>query len=323
MDYLTILTSKSHNFHYLHRYCKFITECLTKNLHATERLVSHHICPKASDLFPEYANFSVYPWNRARLTFRQHYIAHYLLWKAFKGSQTSAFYAMNNKNKGIKIPSNTYDRLMNEASKRSSNINAGYAVYIDASGNKIRTTNTDLRVISGELLSTSAGRKYAPRTIESKQRTSKAVTGKNNGPMSVTERINRRKNPIHEELYYDPLVNKFINIDPLLKPSSAIKVFSGSKKVWDINGNFRNISYEVPTPPGYYDSNPLKIIKGINLDNMTYTEVTILTKPTNFHRLQLCKIGKILVHCATLNKKIYLPEEWVSLFGLPVNCRII
>jgi hypothetical protein len=323
MDYLKILTSKPHNFHYLYRYCKFISKCLAKNSHTTERLVSHHICPKASDLFPEYAKFNVYPWNRARLTFRQHYIAHYLLWKAFKGSQTSAFYAMNNKNKGVKIPSNTYDRLMREATKRSSNLNAGYAVYIDSLGNKIRTKKTDLRVISGELVSTSAGRKYAPRTTESKQRTAKSLTGKNAGPMSVNERINRRRNPMRDELYYDPLLDKFINIDPLLKPSFAIKVFTGSKKVWDISGNFRNISSEIPIPSGYYHANPLKIIKGINLDNMNYIEVTILNKPTNFHKLQLCKTGKILVHCTTTNKKVYLPKEWLSLFGYPSNCQPI
>jgi hypothetical protein len=320
MNYLKILTSKPHNLHYLSRYCKFIKLCINKNLKTTEKLVSHHICPKAYDLFPEYANFNKFSWNRARLTARQHYIAHHLLWKAFNGSQTSAFYAMNNKNKNITIPSKTYERLMNEASKRSSNLNVGYAVYVDSSGNKIRCKNTDLRVLSGELTSTSSGRKYASRTIESRQRTSKSVTGKNTGPMSVDERINRRKKPTCSELYYDPTTNKFVSIDPLIKPSTFIKVFTGSKKVWDNSGKFRNISSKIPIPPGYHDANPVKILKGINLDNMNYIEVNGLNKPINFYKLNPCKTGKILVFCTTLDKKVYLPKEWVSSFGLPSNC---
>ena len=315
--------TKPHNIHYLTRYCKFIKQCCRKNLHSVETLVAHHVCPKANDLFPEYAKLNNFSWNKALLTRRQHYIAHYLLWKSFKGSQTNAFYAMNNKNKYVGITSSTYSKLTTEANVRSSILNKGYAVYVDLYGNKIRCKTIDPRVLSGELTSTTLGRKFSPRSDISKQRTSVAVTGKNIGPMSINERISRRKKQVVVELYFDPLSNEFISVDPLLKPISFIKVFTGSRKVWDKNGNFRNISHEIPIPPGYFDVNPLKIIKGINLDNMYYIEVNYLNKPLNFHPLSTCKVGKRLVQCSTLNKKVYLPEEWISFFGLPINCSTI
>lgn len=87
-----ILKTKPHNPHYLNRYIKFITQCV--NSSQTTKTEDHHICPKSSDLFPEFKSFKKYPWNKAKLTLRQHYIAHRLLWKAFGGKQTMAFKIM-------------------------------------------------------------------------------------------------------------------------------------------------------------------------------------------------------------------------------------
>jgi len=87
-----ILKSKPHNSHYLNRYIKFINQCIvTTHLLETE---DHHICPKSSDLFPEFKSFKKYPWNKAALTLRQHYVAHRLLWKAYGGKQSQAFKLM-------------------------------------------------------------------------------------------------------------------------------------------------------------------------------------------------------------------------------------
>lgn len=57
----------------------------------------HHICPRSADLFPEYASLKEFPWNGVHLTKRQHFIAHYLLAKAYGGKQMYAFWAMCNK----------------------------------------------------------------------------------------------------------------------------------------------------------------------------------------------------------------------------------
>ena len=87
-----ILKTKPHNAHYLNRYIKFINSCISYPI--VEKTEDHHICPKSSDLFPEFKSFKKYPWNKAKLTLRQHYIAHRLLWKAFGGRQSQAFKLM-------------------------------------------------------------------------------------------------------------------------------------------------------------------------------------------------------------------------------------
>ena len=83
MDIYSILSSKPHNPHYLNRYITFIKQCQHKNVGHEGYVERHHICPKADDMFPEYKDFRLHPWNCAVLTARQHYIAHLMLWKVF------------------------------------------------------------------------------------------------------------------------------------------------------------------------------------------------------------------------------------------------
>lgn len=320
MPYLQILITKPHNSHFLMRYIRFIESCIRKNIDNTTKLVNHHICPKASDLFPNYASLSKHPWNKASLTDRQHYIAHYMLWKTFQGSQTNAFHAMNNKGTYRKLSSKLYETLKKEAYLRSSTLNKGYAVYIDSNGNKIRCKNTDPLVLAKEIVSTTKGRLFTTRTVESRQKTSASLIGKNTGPMPIKERIQRRTCKIQVELYFDKVSNTFVEMDPLFISDNMIKVFTGKRKVWDLMGKFRNISEQVPVPPGYFDTNPIRVVKGINLTDMTYVEATANNRPSNFCELSLCKTGKKMVTCVTLGKKIYLPEEWITQFGLPANC---
>jgi hypothetical protein len=91
----SILSSKPHNPHYLNRYITFIEQCQQKNVGYEELVENHHICPKANDMFPEYEDFRLHPWNKAPLTPRQHFIAHMILWKTFSVySQTIAFNLM-------------------------------------------------------------------------------------------------------------------------------------------------------------------------------------------------------------------------------------
>ena len=91
MDIYTLLQSKPHNPHYLHRYIRFINS-ISETVGE-----QHHILPKSSDLFPEYESFEQHPWNCKLLSLRQHYIAHLLLWKAYGGKQTIAFVLMSNR----------------------------------------------------------------------------------------------------------------------------------------------------------------------------------------------------------------------------------
>lgn len=67
----------------------------------------HHILP--SSIFPEYKKEA---WNIVELSAREHYIAHYILMKAFGGSMSIAFNLMSNRFKGL-IKSNQYHQGRN------------------------------------------------------------------------------------------------------------------------------------------------------------------------------------------------------------------
>ena len=60
-----------HNAHYLTRYVKFVLSCIEANSGIKEYTEEHHILPKHKDKFPQFKNFSEFPWNKAILTYRQ------------------------------------------------------------------------------------------------------------------------------------------------------------------------------------------------------------------------------------------------------------
>lgn len=91
MDIYSILSSKSDNFKLINSYLKFILRCEKSNLKRSLILEKHHICPKAKDMFPEYAVFKVYPWNCISLTQKQHIIAHLFLARIFKNLRGAYF----------------------------------------------------------------------------------------------------------------------------------------------------------------------------------------------------------------------------------------
>ena len=121
MDIYSILASKPHNPHYLHRYIRFIEKCQQKNKNSSAKTHKHHICPRAKDMFPEYAKFSKHNWNMARLTPRQHFIAHIMLWKIYPSvtSQFNALWQMKHRN-DEQMNSRLYESVLLEYSKKVS-----------------------------------------------------------------------------------------------------------------------------------------------------------------------------------------------------------
>ena len=98
-----ILSTFDHNPHYLNRYIKFILTCSEKNVNQ-KNMEKHHICPKSKYLFPQYQSFTKNPWNQAKLTYIQHYIAHLILSKVYtrpiqQSSMLKAFYRMSSVSK--------------------------------------------------------------------------------------------------------------------------------------------------------------------------------------------------------------------------------
>lgn len=113
---MQIIYSKAVSKFWATRYIKFV-----KRFGNTGGTVRHHFLPKAKDFWPEYTDLNEHSWNCILFTERQHFIAHWMLWKAFGGSQTSAFFAMKNKN-GERLNSKTYEVLREEANKRISDL---------------------------------------------------------------------------------------------------------------------------------------------------------------------------------------------------------
>jgi hypothetical protein len=313
MDVHKLILSKAKNKFYADRYYKFIISCRNKNTDKIPHVQSHHICPKANDLFPEYKNFSIYVWNKIKLTHRQHFIAHWMLWKAYGGSQTYAFYAMNhqiNRRTGIQIKnSKIYQKVKSESANQIRLNNTGKSGYIDKDGNRFQCSVNDPRVLSGEIISLSKGRKFKPRSAESRLKTSLANKGKIHRKMTIDERISRRKNII-KELYYDTPNKNFIEMDPLLATSQYIKVFTNGQTVWNQKGEFRRISKKIPIPPpGWFFSDPNIIYQAINLDTNMYIETVYDGLPERYHKFGLRKSGMKLLYCVTLQKDIYIDGE--------------
>jgi hypothetical protein len=106
MDYKNIIKSIPHNQFHLNRYIKFMSYCESSNSTLTFKGENHHILPKS--LFPEYKNLRQNGFNKIHLTYRQHYIAHVLLAKAFPDSNmTIAVFMMSKHAKKYKFKFNS------------------------------------------------------------------------------------------------------------------------------------------------------------------------------------------------------------------------
>ena len=145
LDIYALLSSKSSNAHYINRYLKFVTSCKAANecLDENTYVEVHHICPKAADLFPEYTDLKQYPENGVSLTFRQHLIAHIMLWKIFGKSQAAALDYMlrvQNSNTGYVqqriIPSATLLRYLERVQQEVVKNSRGFSTYKDSNGKK-------------------------------------------------------------------------------------------------------------------------------------------------------------------------------------------
>jgi hypothetical protein len=95
------------NTHYINRYCNFINSIQNTDITVYE---VHHIIPRC-------LGGNNNPENLITLTPRQHFIAHWILWKAYKTKElTASFFAMCNQNnpyqsRNPKISSRVYETL--------------------------------------------------------------------------------------------------------------------------------------------------------------------------------------------------------------------
>lgn len=181
LDIYIVLISKSSNLHYINRYINFVNSCKSVNETLNENTYTelHHICPKAADLFPQYNDLKQYPENGIHLTFRQHLIAHVLLWKIFGGSQLVALDCMldkfnsNNNNYSLfrrKVPTSIKIRYLEKVKLESYQYRGeqrkGFGTYKDPNNNKYFLHRDDSLIEELNLVGNNNGHCH---TEESKQ----------------------------------------------------------------------------------------------------------------------------------------------------------
>lgn len=97
------------NLHYLNRYNKFIGALKEQTINGYYEL--HHIIPKSSGGSNDKSNL-------VALTARQHYIAHWMLWKAYGENMTRAFFMMSSVGRYERVSSKTYDKARKDYSQQ-------------------------------------------------------------------------------------------------------------------------------------------------------------------------------------------------------------
>jgi hypothetical protein len=97
------------NLHYLNRYNKFICALKAQTIDGYYEI--HHIIPKSSGGSNDKSNLIA-------LTARQHYIAHWMLWKAYGENMTRAFFMMSSVGRYERVSSKTYDKARKDYSEQ-------------------------------------------------------------------------------------------------------------------------------------------------------------------------------------------------------------
>jgi hypothetical protein len=115
----------------------------------TEGFHVHHILPRA--MFPQFKSLFANPWNRAVLSYGDHFVAHYLLYRAFplNPKARNAFRATS-RNKFRELVKSSYDEtLLQEAKNEYVLTQDGVFVSRDNVGYYINRRDLDLYLSKG------------------------------------------------------------------------------------------------------------------------------------------------------------------------------
>lgn len=167
---------------WLRRYFNFLEFSLKTEKEG--QIEKHHILPRK--VFPE---FEKEKWNLIPLTLREHFIAHYILAKAFGGNMWFAFNFMTNRtsHKNSRIYELGRIEFINilkkqviseETRQKISDSTKGCLVVKDSDGNTFRCSSKDERYLSGELVSYRVGFIHSQETID-KMIENSGLIGKN------------------------------------------------------------------------------------------------------------------------------------------------
>lgn len=156
------------NIFYKNRYNKFIESIKAKGHRTFDNYTeTHHIVPRC-------LRGPDSPDNLIRLTLREHFLAHWLLWKAYPTylPLASAFLQMNNKNtkldhKGFqgRITSRTYDKLRTEVYDLIKEHTVGWVYVKDKTGKTLKLKKEEYESQS-DLYFHTKGKVYVLDTIQ-------------------------------------------------------------------------------------------------------------------------------------------------------------
>lgn len=170
MNIYALLSSKSNNLHMIKRYINFINVCDYQNSIVSEYMYVeiHHICPKG--IFPQFDDLLKFPDNGVALTFRQHLIAHVMLWKIFGKSQSVALDCMLGKfnsntnttySNHRRVPSSFLMRYLETVKLESyayrGEQRRGYSTYKDSNNNRYFLHQDDPQIKALNLVGNNAG----------------------------------------------------------------------------------------------------------------------------------------------------------------------
>lgn len=201
--YIDILLKSPKNNRYIQRYIKFIDYCLKINHNKNFEGENHHILPKS--IFPEYSDFRKNKWNKIKLTYKQHFISHWMLAKIFGASQWFSFNQMRRIGKNSIL----YSYCKEDIRKNLSTINLGRkhsdktklgcsirtkskVVVRDKQGNVFQTSIYDPEYLSGEFVFYRTGSKHKKST--------KDKMSKNNGRKNKVPFIDNNDHMSYHEL---------------------------------------------------------------------------------------------------------------------------
>lgn len=161
--------------HFFNRYLKFIEYCRWNPVgHYTE---VHHILPKSMGGSDDKSNL-------IKLSPRQHYIAHHLLWKAYQNKQTNfAFWCMRMKNGMYQLNSKTYSKLKEQHAKyQSDHKKISNPMFSDEAKTKISNYRKGKKLSEETKLKMSKVRKGISKSETTKKKISESLTGKEKSP---------------------------------------------------------------------------------------------------------------------------------------------
>jgi hypothetical protein len=204
--------------HFFNRYLKFINYC--QNTPKGKIVECHHIIPKSMSGSDDSDNL-------IKLTPREHFIAHLILWKAFRNKQTNfALWSMQMKQRDFKMNSKIYQTLKEEQQHlQSERMKTENPMYKKECCEKISTYKKGKTLSQQTKQKMSESRKGIKKSEETKVKMSQSAKGKKKSDIHKLNlsknhaNISGSKNPMfgrsavkekNLKWYNDGNINKFI-----------------------------------------------------------------------------------------------------------------